>query len=543
MNVYIADNGDTLRTIAAMRGIGLETLMSLNPHLVRPDSDIAGKPVNLPDPAKSTSKQNAVPACPTTPANDQNSWIPLTPLGQMERTDYDVLIVGTGAGGGAVLWRLAQQLRESGKRIGIVERGGLLLQTHAYNIATMDNERRDALRNYVAEMPSGFMSPQVYALGGRMLFWNGTSPRQPSSVLADWPIPAKEMEFYYKVAEKVMSVTDSYTKGAWLTQIMLARLQKNGFPESIDEPLAVNLEPVNKYGVLNTNAFFSSIMFMAEALNGSYDLAVNARVVEVLTENNKAVGVKVMTRDKKSFYLKAKNVVLSASTFGTPQILLHSGIQGSAIGHYLVHHSRVNATGVVIRDEFPEVLGPLQILIPGTGQRPYQIQINGPGSYGWAQYQVQPLRKEWNFLLAASGKVESRFENRITLNPLRRDEYGMPEIQVDFSYSPLDDHIIEQMGEGIKQAAAAMNTRLLPRVGQSPVELKPLGEDNHESGTCSMGDDPATSATNRYGQIHGVQGLYVADNSVLPTSGTANPTLTMVALAIRTADYIAEQLK
>lgn len=57
-----------------------------------------------------------------------------------------------------------------------------------------------------------------------------------------------------------------------------------------------------------------------------------------------------------------------------------------------------------------------------------------------------------------------------------------------------------------------------------------------------MGDDPATSATNRYGQIHGVPGLYVADNSVLPLTGAANPTLTTVALAIRTADYILEQI-
>ena len=56
-----------------------------------------------------------------------------------------------------------------------------------------------------------------------------------------------------------------------------------------------------------------------------------------------------------------------------------------------------------------------------------------------------------------------------------------------------------------------------------------------------MGDDPATSATNQYGQIHGVPGLYVADNSVLRLTGAANPTLTTVALAIRTADYILSQ--
>lgn len=58
-----------------------------------------------------------------------------------------------------------------------------------------------------------------------------------------------------------------------------------------------------------------------------------------------------------------------------------------------------------------------------------------------------------------------------------------------------------------------------------------------------MGLDPETSATNLYGQIHGISGLFVADNSVVRLSGPANPTLTTVALAIRTADYIISQMK
>ncbi len=52
---------------------------------------------------------------------------------------------------------------------------------------------------------------------------------------------------------------------------------------------------------------------------------------------------------------------------------------------------------------------------------------------------------------------------------------------------------------------------------ESTLVLRPPGAVMHESSTCRMEDDPATSATNRHGQIHGVQGLYVADNSVLPT--------------------------
>lgn len=77
--------------------------------------------------------------------------------------------------------------------------------------------------------------------------------------------------------------------------------------------------------------------------------------------------------------------------------------------------------------------------------------------------------------------------------------------------------------------------------GHPTIRLHPPGEMHHDSGTCRMGDDPASSATDRYSQIHGVSGLYVADNSVLPSVGTANVTLTTVALAIRTADAIIRQ--
>ncbi|UUZ89623.1 hypothetical protein LJK87_26410 [Paenibacillus sp. P25] len=77
--------------------------------------------------------------------------------------------------------------------------------------------------------------------------------------------------------------------------------------------------------------------------------------------------------------------------------------------------------------------------------------------------------------------------------------------------------------------------------------LRPIyglpGEDHHEAGTCRMGDDPSTSVTGRYGQVHGISSLYIADNSVVNLTTPANPTLTTVALAIRTADHIIDQTK
>jgi gluconate 5-dehydrogenase len=280
----------------------------------------------------------------------------------------------------------------------------------------------------------------------------------------------------------------------------------------------------------------------------TFDLAVNARAVEVIVEQNKAVGIKVMSPNKKEYIIKAKTIVLSGSTFETPRLLLHSGINGRAVGHYLTNHSFLLATAKVSRQEFPEVLGTLSIYVPQTNKRPYQIQMGGPGGddhwYLWyPQYEEKPLLEELLIGISAFGNVESRFENYVTLDPNEQDEYGVPKINVNFSYSQQDTEIIHQMADAFKEVSSAMKAPLIARNNQQAICLMPPGSDYHEVGTCRMGDNPYTSVTNRYGQVHGIEGLYIADNSVFPSMGAANPTLTTVAFSIRTADYIVRKHK
>jgi choline dehydrogenase-like flavoprotein len=65
----------------------------------------------------------------------------------------------------------------------------------------------------------------------------------------------------------------------------------------------------------------------------------------------------------------------------------------------------------------------------------------------------------------------------------------------------------------------------------------------HNMGTARMGDDPRKSVTNRWGQTHEIPNLFVSDGSLFPTSGSANPTLTIISLMMRQADYLEQQLK
>jgi choline dehydrogenase-like flavoprotein len=548
LKIYVAGKAETLETVAKKYHMSVETLIAFNPHIISPNRDIVGIRVHIPEEDAAEVPSAELPICPPIiPPGFINDWIPLTPLEKMAQTEYDVLIVGSGAGGGAVLWRLCEQWKRNGKRIGVVERGDLLVPTHARNISTLDYERFDQFfYNPKISKRGGYPEfsgvEQVFALGGRTLFWATESPRMASSEIAKWPLTLQEMDLYYGIAEKIMNVTQSYTYKNSITDLMLQRLQANGYPQATVLPIAADRRKSSD-GEIHSNVFFSSILLLGKALNQrSFDLSTNARVVRVLTEREKTVGVEVMSPDKKSHFLKAKTVILATSTLETPRILLNSGIQGEAIGHYLMDHSFVSAKGIMNGRNIPDVLGTFSIFLPQIKGHPYQIEVHGPNDLVGNNYKHTLKNGDWEIAFLCLGQVEPRFENSVTLDWDRRDDYGVPEMDIHFARSSDDKAVIRQMSATMKQMASVMGVRLAALDGQPAVCLRHPGT-AHDAGTCRMGDDPSTSATNRFCQIHGVPNLYIADNSVFPNMGAANPTLSTIALAIRTADHIIAQLR
>lgn len=260
---------------------------------------------------------------------------------------------------------------------------------------------------------------QVFALGGKTLFWSTASPRMDPSDMQEWPISYEELTPYYNIAERIMNVSKGYTQDSTLTTIMLDILRGSGFPEVTELPTAVDLS-ATKFGQVHSNALFSSIAFLGSALNlRPFDLAVNARAVQILSENGSATGLRVMTPDKKSYHIRAKTIVVSASTWETPRLLLHSGIQGKAIGHYLMNHSKNVATVKIDRSYFPEVLGTLLIWKPRTAVQPYQMIIYGPDLERYLWYPVfenKEILPEFDIGIETLGVVEPQFENYISLN-------------------------------------------------------------------------------------------------------------------------------
>ncbi|WP_223192914.1 GMC oxidoreductase [Paenibacillus sedimenti] len=538
LKIWVARNNDTLRIIADQKRVSIDDLIILNPSIESPDQNIAGKPVNLPVFTVLDIRPVTIPPTCYIPPEYIENWIPLTSLETMADNEYDVLIVGTGAGGGTMLWRLCEQWRNSNKRIGIIESGNIVMPSHGRNLPMMNRTRLEQYYRYISKplqgsYPEFIGAREVICLGGRTVFWDVVASRLDLSLLPGWPVPIREMETYYDIAERVMNVTEEYARGSSLTEILLDRLQLRGFPESRYMPIAADIHPT-KFGEVHADVFFSSFSLLARAsFLRSFDLAINARAVQVLVDQGKAAGVKVMSPDMSSYNLKAKTIVLSASTYETPRLLLHSGIQGGAVGHYMTNQVFMLAPGKVNHRDFTDIPGTLAILITGTPDKPYQIRLVGPSGYDWyPSSQAKPILEELEILLQCFGKIDPRYENRVVLNPDRKDEYGVPEIEVHFSFSEAELTEIQKMVESVKRISSVADITL------GEICLVPTGDLHHTSGTCRMGDDPTTSVTDSYGQVHRISGLYVADNSVLPFIGSGNPTLTTVALAIRTADHI-----
>ena len=131
--------------------------------------------------------------------------------------------------------------------------------------------------------------------------------------------------------------------------------------------------------------------------------------------------------------------------------------------------------------------------------------------------------------------------NRITVDEASgTDRYGVPLLKIDY-----------RIGENERKMAEHMPTRLEEIVKAAGGEwshytrgeLDYNGSAIHEHGSCRMGADPKRSALNSFNQMHEVKNVFVVDGSAFTTATEKNPTLTILALAWRATDYLAEQIK
>jgi choline dehydrogenase-like flavoprotein len=136
---------------------------------------------------------------------------------------------------------------------------------------------------------------------------------------------------------------------------------------------------------------------------------------------------------------------------------------------------------------------------------------------------------------APYGEMLPEAGSTIALDPAKRDRFGLPLARVDVRY-----------GENERRLFAAMRAetrRIMEASGIEVISDRAQPATNHELGGCRMGNDPRASVVDRFCRTHDVPNLFVVDGSVFPSASEKNPTLTIMALAARTAEFAAEQFR
>jgi choline dehydrogenase-like flavoprotein len=132
--------------------------------------------------------------------------------------------------------------------------------------------------------------------------------------------------------------------------------------------------------------------------------------------------------------------------------------------------------------------------------------------------------------IALLGEILPWADNRVTIAG-ETDRFGLPVAKVTFGLHDNDRKLIEFGKNTVMDVMRAAGAE----------EVVQESRYAHLVGAARMGDDPRTSVVDRYGRTHDIANLFVCDGSILPTQGSANPGLTIQALAARTADYLISQ--
>ena len=138
------------------------------------------------------------------------------------------------------------------------------------------------------------------------------------------------------------------------------------------------------------------------------------------------------------------------------------------------------------------------------------------------------------------GEVLSYADNRITVDKTKTDRYGVPLLHIDYRIRENERTMVQHMCDTVEELAKTAGIEL---VDYTRGATDRNGSAIHEHGTCRMGDDPKKSALNAFNQMHEVKNVFVVDGSSFTTASEKNPTITILSIAWRATDYLAEEMK
>ena len=558
---------------------------------------------------------------------------------------YDVVIIGSGAGGGTV----TKVLADLGISVALLEAGPPLdpakdFKEHQWPYQVPHRGIGEGGQGYFGRTPWDFGyftasfggwqlpgEPYTVAPGDKFEWFRSRvvggrtnhfgrialrfadydfAPYSRDGLGTDWPIRYEEIAPYYDKAERFIGVTGSKEgirsapDGIFqpcppprVHEVLVQRAAKKLNIPCIPSRLAVITQPTNgrpachycaqcgRGCVTASNYSSSQVQIFPAMKSGRVKLFTNAMARELITDaTGKLTAVSYIdkaTRTEKQ--IRCRTVVVACGACESARLLLNSKSsrhpQGLANNSGNVGRHLTDSVGYDLSAHIPALeglprhnsdgMGGMHVYIPWwlwdaknkDFPRGYHVEIGGGfhmpgiGAFAGDAYQHEGygkdlksyIRNRYGAHVGFSGRGE-QIPNPNTycdIDPDVVDQYGIPVLRFHFQWT---DHELKQAGhmhdtfKALLEAMGGTVTRPRPNfMGGEGISTG--GLIIHELGVTRMGNDPTTSVLNKYCQAHEVKNLFVADAAPFVSNPDKNPTLTIVALAWRTAEYLAEEMR
>ncbi len=533
----------------------------------------------------------------------------------MNAPDFDVIVVGSGAAGGWVAKECAERgcktlvleagrrldpkadfpppAHEGGSRVSIATRIRSILTGQKVQARCMSftpqtahlfiNDRQNP---YTTAKGSRFNWYRARQVGGRMHLWGRNALRISDADLKaaetdgfgdSWPLSYADLAPWYGHVERFLGVT-----GAAAGIANLPDGDYSGPHPLTEAERALMAEmalkwpdrPATTCRIIHHMTDRQTPTLKAAAASGRMELRSGAIVARIDTDPVSGLATGVTYIDAvsgQSHKVTARAVAVAASTVESTRLLLLShgprhprglGNSSGNLGRYLSDHLMVFRAGTL-----PRIEG------MGAGHDPYDfgqqsgIYIpafrNRQGNDGLGFLRGYSLlgsvgRLEPGWFFMAIGEVLPRADNRVELDPKKRDAWGIPVAKVTFTHSDNERAMIKDMQSVLKDLSDSFGLPedLLGREGlvarlaykiAGPLVYTPEGalvpgSSIHETGGACMGDDPARHVLNRDNQVFDAPNVYVTDSAAFPTNPFHNPGLTIMALSARAGAKISNDL-
>ncbi len=475
------------------------------------------------------------------------------------KLETDVAIIGSGPAGLSLASRLKTDCV-------VVESGG-----HG-----LDIQNHHRFRSVISGEPCQLDSLRVRGIGGASLRWTGRCipmdaldfEDRPWMSRTSWPLAYSAMEPWFGAAANLLKLPDA----AALAPERARALQGLTGASPFFQPSYWRYAD-NPYGSMRFGDEFAG-----QFDSGNRMLLHNAHCTDIIAGEHKVEALRIVDSSGRPIMLKAKRFVVAAGCIESSRLLLLTHRNNPALlsevaswlGKGFSQHLRVDA-GEIVADvdglrqlqlgigiqrqtginilETGLAITPEQARKERLGNASLILRYNREDSSKWADFWPRFAAKslgETPILKRVSASVEIDSEQVVSQSSYigladELDPLGMPRANVHWTIDETDCRTAYRTMEAFAELLGRSGTGSLKRsggIGESSIDHAFRRESNHQLGGTRMSANPADGVVDADLKVHGTSNLWVVGGSVFPTGGHANPTMTIVALALRLADHL-----